>query len=126
LKDRSNRVWNEISTRTYNYNKRKVLLSVLESVVYKDVVNFFNDKLMKNTAKISIHHYAGANNTYEEITNSKNIVEGFKFTNDIHATKGLSFIKPVILRKSVNTAKKLKGTPKQRIINSSILTKLRN
>jgi insulysin len=125
MKDRGNRIWNEISVRTYNYNKRQIMLSALDSVKFTDVVHFFNYKLLNNKARISIHHYAGNSGVFEEVEDISDESGLVAYTNDVHVTKGLSYIKPVGLRRKEMRLKKNSKVRSRSIMNTK-LNKMRN
>jgi insulysin len=100
IRDRSDRILNEIYHRTFDYSKRKNLLAKLESVTHSDVVNFFNQRLLNNKARLSIHHYAGNSKVFEEVTQANVEDKEITYSGDLTVTKGLRYIKPLYMRKN--------------------------
>lgn len=59
LKERSGRIWNEISLNTYDYNRMKSLLEAEKKMVYQDMVKLHKNIFYDNPNRLTIYNYAG-------------------------------------------------------------------
>lgn len=60
LKERSDRIWKEISENSYEFNRRELLLKELDSIKKEEVLNIFDEIFINNPKKISIQIFPGS------------------------------------------------------------------
>ena len=59
LKERSDRIWTEISGNTFEFNRRDLLIKELDSIKKEEVLNIFDEILVNSPKKISIQIFPG-------------------------------------------------------------------
>ncbi len=59
LKERSDRIWTEISGNTFEFNRRDLLIKELDSIKKEEVLNIFDEIFVNSPKKISIQIFPG-------------------------------------------------------------------
>jgi secreted Zn-dependent insulinase-like peptidase len=95
LKERSNRIWREITENTYEFNRGSELLKNVDSLEHDKLIKFFDDTFFQNPKKLTIHNYSSVKYTeFRKETQRYGLNEkiNITFTTDLNVLGNKEFI----------------------------------
>lgn len=95
LKERSNRIWREITENTYEFNRGIELLKIVDTIEHEKLIEFFDDTFFLNPRKLTIHNYSSVKfKDFRKETQPYELNEkiNIKFTTDLNVLGNNEFI----------------------------------